>query len=69
MYCGMWKIVSCAVRTEHTKKTDPEIANLVRELAFKMPVWCMSIPFRNDFFKKCGVFWGFVWFWGWSGGF
>lgn len=41
-----------AVRIEHTKKTDPEIASLVRELVFRMPVWCMSVPFINDFLKS-----------------
>lgn len=50
------------MRIEHTKKTDPEIANLVRELVFKMPVWCMSVHFGNDFLKsgECsGVLLGF----------
>lgn len=36
-----------AVRIEHTKRSDTEIARLVRELVFKMLVWCMSVPFIN----------------------
>lgn len=54
-----------AARIEHAKRSDPEIARLVKELVFKMPDWYMSVPFINlREKKKCGGVLGFCLFGG-----
>lgn len=54
-----------AVRIEHAKRSDPEIARLVRELVFKMPDGCMSVSFINlKKKKKVGGVLGFCLFGG-----